>query len=243
VEGETYIYNNFMSTSIALLSFIPQPTRLKVEPSSAKGLVRGLFAVNITINDLNAYWDMAGFDITLHYNTTMLDIVEVELGSFAVNFNLTYQVVKEINDAEGFIQMAYMWDFTLLSPEERPTPSGSGVLFTVTFQAVAEGEDHLTFDNVWLAAFPNATKWCVDSSISINCMAESGTVRTGSPWKEDVNADGKIDILDIVMAATAYASRPGDPNWNPYADMDHDDVITILDIVSIARVYGIIYDP
>jgi len=241
VEGETYIYNNFRSVDVAIVSFIPEPATLKVEPSPAKGLRE--FEVNVTINDLDAYWDMAGFDITLHYNTTMLDVVNVELGPFALNYNLTFQVIKEVNDAEGYIQMAYIWDIAHLLPEERPTPSGSGVLFTITFKVTAEGEDHLSFGDVALATFPNATKWCTETSMPIEHTTEDGIVRTMFPWKEDVNADGKINIQDVVAAATAYASRPGDPNWNPYADLNQDGVITIYDLVSITRIYGITYDP
>jgi hypothetical protein len=67
-----------------------------------------------------------------------------------------------------------------------------------------------------------------------------------TPWRssritqlnQDVNADGKVDILDIVLTATAYNSHPGDPNWNPYADLNGDNVINILDLVSVAGVYG-----
>jgi hypothetical protein len=241
VEGETRIYNNHRSAGVAIVSFIPEHAMLKVEPSQAKGLRE--FKVNVTINELDAYWDMAGFDITLHYNTTMLDVINVELGPFALNYNLTFQIIKEVNDEEGYIHMAYIWDIAHLLPEGRPTPSGSGVLFTITFKVIAEGEDQITFANVVLAAFPNVTKWCTESSIPIEHITEDGTVRTRFPLKEDVNADGKINLLDVVVAATAYASRPGDPNWNPYADLDGDGRITIFDLVKITRIYGITYDP
>ena len=241
VEGETYIYNNFRSVGVAIVSFIPEPATLKVEPSPAKGLRE--FKVNATINDLDAYWDMAGFDIILHYNTTMLDVVNVELGPFALNYNLTFQIIKEVNDEEGYIQMAYVWDFVNVPPEERPTPSGSGVLFTVTFKVTAEGEDQITFANVNLATFSNATKWCTESPIPIKYEVVHGTVKTLFPWKEDVNADGRINIYDLVQAASAYASYPGHPRWNPYADLDGDGRITIYDLVTITRIYGTIYDP
>jgi hypothetical protein len=59
----------------------------------------------------------------------------------------------------------------------------------------------------------------------------------------DINGDSKVDILDVVVAAIAYASRPEDPNWNPYADLNGDNVINILDLVSITRVYGLQYVP
>ena len=241
VEGETYIYNNFRSTSVAIVSLIPEPATLKVEPSPAKGLRE--FEVNVTINELDAYWDMAGFDITLHYNTTMLDVVNVELGPFALNYNLTFQIIKEVNDEEGYIQMAYVWDFVNIPLEERPTPSGSGVLFTITFKVTAEGEDQITFANVDLATFSNATKWCTESPIPIKYEVVHGTVITLFPWKEDVNADGRIDIYDLVQAASAYATYPGHPRWNPYADLDGDGRITIYDLVTITRIYGTIYDP
>jgi hypothetical protein len=55
----------------------------------------------------------------------------------------------------------------------------------------------------------------------------------------DVNGDGVIDILDIVLASTAYASHEGDPNWNPEADVAPPwGVINILDIVTISSRYG-----
>jgi len=55
----------------------------------------------------------------------------------------------------------------------------------------------------------------------------------------DVNGDDIIDIYDIVEAAIAYYSRPGDPNWNSDADLAPPwGVIDILDLVTIASWYG-----
>ena len=61
--------------------------------------------------------------------------------------------------------------------------------------------------------------------------------------KEDVNADGVINILDVVAVSSIYGAKRGDPIWNPYADIDADGVITILDIVMVTRTYGTKYDP
>jgi hypothetical protein len=55
----------------------------------------------------------------------------------------------------------------------------------------------------------------------------------------DFNGDGVISIFDIVLAAGAFASRPGDPNWNPEADlMKPFGLIDICDIVMLASMYG-----
>jgi hypothetical protein len=55
----------------------------------------------------------------------------------------------------------------------------------------------------------------------------------------DVNGDGTVNILDIVMATSIYGSRRGSAKYNPICDIRNDGVIDILDIVSITRNYGI----
>jgi len=233
-------YDNKLQRSggVRIVSYIPPPATVKVEPSLVSGCVRGSLEVNVTINNLDAYWDMAGWSIDLYYNKTMLNVTGIRLGVFAKQFGLTFQVFQEINNAEGYVSVAYMWDFT----QSRLTPHGSGTLFTVRFSVLNAGQGSLSLTNVWLATFPNATKWCIETSIPIAYTAVNGFVTTKIPMKQDVNADGKVDILDVVTAAVAYASRPGSPNWNPYCDLNGDGRIDILDIVSITRVYGVI-DP
>lgn len=56
----------------------------------------------------------------------------------------------------------------------------------------------------------------------------------------DINHDLKIDIKDVAIAAKAYGSYPGDPNWNPHADITGppDNNINIRDIALIALKYG-----
>ena len=65
-----------------------------------------------------------------------------------------------------------------------------------------------------------------------------------NPWKLvtiscDVNHDGKVDIIDVVLAASIYGCREGEPNWNPEADITSPyGIIDILDLVTIAYHYG-----
>jgi hypothetical protein len=54
----------------------------------------------------------------------------------------------------------------------------------------------------------------------------------------DINADGKVNILDITLAATAYGTNLGHPKWNALADMDENGIINIIDITAIAKQYG-----
>lgn len=54
----------------------------------------------------------------------------------------------------------------------------------------------------------------------------------------DVNGDGKVDIRDIALAALAYGSFTGYPNYNPKADLNQDGTIDIRDLAIIAKNFG-----
>ena len=63
----------------------------------------------------------------------------------------------------------------------------------------------------------------------------------------DINHDLKVDIKDIAIAALAYGSEPGDPNWNCHVDITGpeylvpDGKVDIRDVALIAIDYGEIY--
>jgi len=54
----------------------------------------------------------------------------------------------------------------------------------------------------------------------------------------DQNNDGKIDIFDIATVAVSYGSKPGDPNWNPDADIIQDGIIDIQDVARACIYFG-----
>ena len=58
------------------------------------------------------------------------------------------------------------------------------------------------------------------------------------PFPGDVNNDGTVDIIDVVIAAKAFASYPGHPRWDPRADMNADYVVDIFDVVLIVANFG-----
>jgi len=54
----------------------------------------------------------------------------------------------------------------------------------------------------------------------------------------DVNVDGRVDIGDLSLAATAFGSYPGHPRWNPNANFNENYIIDIMDIALTAQNYG-----
>ena len=52
----------------------------------------------------------------------------------------------------------------------------------------------------------------------------------------DVNGDGIVDIEDFVLISAAFRSTPGDPNWNPQADLA--PMYGLIDIVDVVTASG-----
>jgi len=64
-------------------------------------------------------------------------------------------------------------------------------------------------------------------------------VRIQNRLATDLNGDGFVDIVDITIVARAFGTIPGDPNWNPIADVAEPyDVIDIVDIAKVAIDFG-----
>jgi len=54
----------------------------------------------------------------------------------------------------------------------------------------------------------------------------------------DVNGDGKVDILDILVWANAFGTVNGEEGFNPAVDVNSDNVIDIMDAVLISLHFG-----
>jgi 5-hydroxyisourate hydrolase-like protein (transthyretin family) len=53
----------------------------------------------------------------------------------------------------------------------------------------------------------------------------------------DINGDGKVNIIDLTLAAMAFGSHLGGPRWDPRCDLNGDNVINIIDITLVARAW------
>lgn len=59
------------------------------------------------------------------------------------------------------------------------------------------------------------------------------------PVMGDVNHDGTVNILDVVMASSIYGHRKGEPGWNEEADVAAPyGAINLIDLVTICASYG-----
>jgi tungstate transport system substrate-binding protein len=87
------------------------------------------------------------------------------------------------------------------------------------------------------------------NSLAINKDSSTGIGTTAfnpSNWPdwlnwtipEDLNLDGKVNILDAIILADAFGSKPGDLKWNPAADINNDGSIDILDAIALGNHFG-----
>ncbi|MBI4332664.1 MAG: carboxypeptidase regulatory-like domain-containing protein [Chloroflexi bacterium] len=59
-----------------------------------------------------------------------------------------------------------------------------------------------------------------------------------APLPGDVNADGVVDILDLVSIAASFSKRNGEPGFEPGADLNRDGVEDIYDMVIAGLNFG-----
>jgi parallel beta-helix repeat protein len=63
-----------------------------------------------------------------------------------------------------------------------------------------------------------------------------GTVQVTKPG--DINGDNNVNVLDLIIVASALGTRLGDPEWKPNADIKEDNIINVLDLILIASYLG-----
>ena len=103
---------------------------------------------------------------------------------------------------------------------------------TVTFTWDTKGSEQFTLHTI----SAKASLILNEANVSNNIFVD-GNVKIRKLG--DINDDDKVDILDLVLVAHAYGSKPGDANWNALADLTPQlGVIDILDIVTLAYHYA-----
>jgi hypothetical protein len=103
-------------------------TTIYVDPANSKQLANKPFILNVTISNVV---DLYGFEFKLGYNTTLLDIMKVDIKPFLKE--PTFLVKNETNEGEGWYWLGVS---SLASP---PGINGSGTLVSITFVGSQEG--------------------------------------------------------------------------------------------------------
>ena len=174
------------------------------------------FTLDIRAEDV---FDLAGWQFDIVFDPAALEAIDVSEGEFLkIDGGTTFFQSGSIDNAAGKI--------TGLSAARISTQgvSGTGILLQVRFKAKSAGETELTLD-----------KFQFGSTTGDNIPAGPHEIRiiveerltTG-----DVNRDGVISILDLILVAQQLGKRV--PAGSA-VDVNGDGVVSILDLIRVAQ--------
>ena len=177
------------------------------------------FTLNLNVENIH---DLAGWQFDIAFDPAVLEAVEVSEGDFLnPDGGTTFFQKGRTNNRTGKI--------TKLSSARLSETgvSGRGTLLSVTFTAKTAGQTQLRLDNFQLAAITGES---IPAGLPEVLITIEGQLTTG-----DVNRDGQVSILDMVLVAREVGKTvPA----NSAVDVNGDGVISILDLIIVASHLG-----
>ena len=176
------------------------------------------FTLDIRAKDI---YDMAAWQFDIAFDPTLLEAINVTEGDFLKMGSTTLFQSGIIDNVNGKI--------TGLSAIRLSTRgvSGTGTLLQVTFKAKSGGETRLALQNFEFGAITGDAIPAGPHEIRITV---EGRLATG-----DVNRDGRVSILDLILIAQQLGRRVA---AGSAVDLNSDGVVSILDLILAARAIG-----
>ena len=174
------------------------------------------FTLNIRAENVA---DLAGWQFDITFDPAILEAIDVSEGDFLkMDGGNTLFQSGSIDNAAGKIEGL---GAIRLSTQG---VTGTGAVLQVTFRAKSPGETQLALQNFEFAAITGDYIPAEPQQIRITVEEQLAT--------GDVNRDGRVSILDLVLIAQQLGNRV--PANSP-VDLNRDGVVSILDLVLVVR--------
>ncbi|MDE0683906.1 MAG: leucine-rich repeat domain-containing protein, partial [Candidatus Poribacteria bacterium] len=180
--------------------------------------------------DINAQFirNLVGWQCNITFDADLLEVVEVTEGNFLSQDGSATLFQEGTIDNEAGIISGYN-----VLRLDGTSVNGSGTLLSIKFRAKRIGTAVFTPGNCLLADSEGeeipSEALRLEIEIKERAPLPEDEIWTGP--KEDVNRDGVINILDLVLVS----KNVGKPvNEAPRADINGDGVINILDLIAVA---------
>jgi len=198
------------------------PVELRV--CDPQGRVTGLVNGKIIDEIPNAVYDRENETVIVYFNSLYphnlpfyrYEIKGTDTGNYSIN--ATY-----VQNGEA----------TVFAAKKVPITQNATHQYTINWTALSLGEEGVTVmvdsdgDGVFERTFASDSEL-----IRSEYLAALG----------DLNGDGKVDMRDLSIVASAFGSYPRDPRWNPIiADVNKDNKINMKDLVIICKNFGKTY--
>ena len=180
------------------------------------------FTLNILAENIT---DLAGWQFDIAFDPAALEAIDASEGGFLkTDGGTTFFQSGGIDNASGKI--------TGLSAARLSTQgaTGTGTLLQVRFKAKSAGETELALHKF---QFGSVTGDSIPAGPHQVRIVVEEQLATG-----DVNRDGVVSILDLILVAQQLGKRV--PAGSP-VDVNHDGIVSILDLIRVAQ--GIAASP
>ena len=193
----------------------------KDEESSSQIIFSNTEAVNLNSSfdlhlSLSGDFRIAGWQTDITYNPEVLRLLSVAGGEILADaFFQEGTIDNEAGRLEG-LSSALLGQGTISTP---------GVLLSLTFESLKEGESVIQLEN---------TIFSDDMSEEQKISLPDKLIRVVSSIPCDVNADGITNIFDLILVAQKF----GQKNVSGRADTNNDGEINIFDLIIVAQCFG-----
>ncbi len=206
----------------------------KIEPNGF------MFSTASTLVELNSTFtfnidalfvrNLTGWQCGISFDPNLLEAIEVTEGDFlSSDATQTFFTEGSIDNENGLIT-----GFNVLRLDGTGL-NGSGPLLSIKFKAKKVGKVTFTTGNCTLGDSEGIELPSVIPNLEIEIVEELPTPEEDIFSKWDVNMDGKINILDLIVV-TKHFGEPITENTQR-ADVNGDRVINILDLVAVANAF------
>ncbi len=197
---------------------VPPDVRFTFSATETTLLTDDTFTLNLNAENIT---DLAGWQTDIAFDPNVLEAVEVTEGDFLKSkVGTTFFQGGTIDNTAGKITDLFSARIA------ESGVSGTGTLLSVTFKAKAGGETQVTLENFEFSSITGDIIPAVPPNISI-------TVGEYPPW--DVNQDGRVSVLDIVLVASDLGA--GAPA-NLRTDVNRDGVVDVQDLILVQEHMG-----
>ena len=179
-------------------------------PAIAPVTVGETFTLDLIAKDV---FSLAGWQLDIAFNPAVLKAISVNEGDFlSKDGGNTFFQEGAINNAAGTIaglSGAFIGTGGV---------SGTGTLFSITFEAKASGQGSLQLSEDRLGT-ANGNQ--IHHEIVLHPVIVESTY--------DLNGDGKVNLLDLTLVAQNFGRA------NPQADANGDGTVDIFDLIAVAQ--------
>ena len=115
------------------------------------------------------------------------------------------------------------------TPTRTPSP-------TVTGTATSSSTPTATATST-RSATPSASPTPTNTSTPVTPTATATETPPGWTAPEDINQDGRVDVLDVQLCVNVFLGSQSDPDIVARADVNHDGSVNVLDVQAIVNAY------